>query len=68
MTAEISLRHAAEIADAKHWHETAPTSKVMACAGCRQPRTFMKSRWKCGRYSCETCGYNIDERWKQGQS
>ncbi len=66
MNADIALRHAKEIADAKHWHEHAPAQKVLPCFRCRQPRTFLKSRWTVGRYSCETCGWAVDEQWRQG--
>ena len=62
MPADISRRHAAEIAEVRHWH--APESKVVVCLRCRVPRTFRKSRWTCGRYHCECCGAHNDERWR----
>jgi len=56
--------HAREMRDVHRWHLLAPLEKVMVCGFCHLPRTFLKSLWKCGRYSCEVCGYHLDERWR----
>ena len=63
----IVTEHHREIQDAKHWHATAPTTLLLACAGdCRrQPggmrlrvvkTTHLKSRWQAGVYRCSHCG------------
>jgi hypothetical protein len=61
-----SAGHAAEIAALKRWHEHAPASRVLVCPLCRAPRTFLKSQWSVGRYSCERCGANVDDlTWRR---